>query len=219
MTPLSPVEQEVLDAMRARRPDLDPCVPGLLALHDRLVACYKNGGTLYTCGNGGSNADALHIAGELLKSFERKRPLPATLHARLTADPYGRAIADGLEAGLRAHALGFSGALKTAVENDIKVEGIAFAQELNALIRPQDVLLAISTSGNATNCLYAMAVARAHGATAVALTGPHGGKMADYADLALRAPGASTKVIQEAHIVLWHTMCCLIEAHHFPEMR
>ena len=105
------------------------------------------------------------------------------------------------------------------MENDIKVEGIAFAQELNALVRPGDVLLAISTSGNATNCLYAMAVAKAHGAQAVALTGPHGGKMAAYADLAIRTPGASTKVIQEAHIVLWHTMCCLIEAHYFPEMR
>lgn len=219
MFELNPVEQEVLDAMRARRPDLEECVPALLELHALLVRCYDGGGTLYTCGNGGSNADALHIAGELLKSFERKRHLPADLHARLKADPHGAAIADGLEAGLRAHALGFSGALKTAVENDIKVEGIAFAQELNALVRPGDVLLAISTSGNATNCLYAMAVAKAHGARAVALTGPHGGKMAAYADLAIRTPGASTKVIQEAHIVLWHTMCCLIEAHYFPEMR
>lgn len=219
MKVLTPVEQEVLDAMLARRPDLAACTEGLLALHALLVACYDNGGTLYTCGNGGSNADALHIAGELLKSFERKRPLAAELRARLEADPHGRAIAGGLEAGLRAHALGFSGALKTAVENDIKVEGIAFAQELNALVRPGDVLLAISTSGNAQNCLYAMAVARAHGAHAVSLTGPGGGKMADYAALALRAPGASTKEIQEAHIVLWHTMCCLIEAHYFPEMR
>jgi D-sedoheptulose 7-phosphate isomerase len=219
MSTLDPVEQEVLDGMLARRPDLAGCVPGLLALHARLVACYEGGGTLYTCGNGGSNADALHIAGELLKSFERKRPLPALLRARLEADPYGREIAGGLEAGLRAHALGFSGALKTAVENDIPVEGIAFAQELNALVRPGDVLLSISTSGNARNCLFAMAVAKAHGACAVSLTGPGGGKMAYYADLAIRAPGASTKEIQEAHIVLWHTMCCLIEAHHFPEMR
>lgn len=219
MHTLTPVEQEVLDAMRARRPDLEPCVPALLDLHDRLVTCYNNGGTLYTCGNGGSHADALHIAGELLKSFERKRTLPDALRAKLAADPHGAPIADHLEAGLRAHALGFSGALKTAVENDIKVEGIAFAQELNALVRPGDVLLAISTSGNAQNCLYAMAVAKAHGAVTVALTGPNGGKMAAYADVPLRAPGASTKVIQEAHIVLWHTMCCLIEAHHFPEMR
>lgn len=219
MSDLNVVEQGVLDGMLARRQDLTGQVAGLLALHAQLVACYDGGGALYTCGNGGSNADALHIAGELLKSFERKRPLPAALRERLAADPYGKEIAGGLEAGLRAHALGFSGALKTAVENDIPVPGIAFAQELNALVRPGDVLLAISTSGNASNCLYAMAVAKAHGAAAVALTGPGGGKMAAYADLAIRAPGNSTKEVQEAHIVLWHTMCCLIEAHYFPEMR
>lgn len=216
---LSTVEQSVLDAMLERRPDLGGCAEGLLALHAKLVACYEGGGVLYTCGNGGSNADALHIVGELLKSFERRRPLPDHVTERLAADPHGAELVGHLEAGLRAHALGFNGALKTAVENDIKVEGIAFAQELNALVRPGDVLLAISTSGNARNCLLAMAVAKAHGATVVSLTGPGGGKMAAYADLAIRAPGDSTKVVQEAHIVLWHTICCLIEAHYFPEMR
>lgn len=219
MPQLNSTEQEVLDNMLLRRPDLGSCVEGLLALHARLVTCYESGGTLYTCGNGGSNADAMHIAGELLKSFERKRPLPPGLRVLLEADPYGKEIAGNLEAGLRAYALGFSGALKTAVENDIPVEGIAFAQELNSLVRPGDVLLGISTSGNAKNCLYAMAVAKAHAATAVSLTGPGGGKMAAYADLAILAPGGSTKEIQEAHIVLWHTMCCLIESHYFPEMR
>ena len=124
-----------------------------------------------------------------------------------------------LEAGLRGHALGFNGALKTAVENDIPLRDIAFAQELNGLVRKGDVLLGISTSGNAGNCLMAMSVAKAHGAVAVSLTGPHGGKMAGFADIAIKAPGEKTKVIQEAHIVLWHTMCCLIEAHYFPEMR
>lgn len=219
MLELSRVEQGVLASLQARRPDLAACTEGLLALHARLVACYAGGGVLYTCGNGGSNADAMHIVGELLKSFERKRPLPETVAARLAADPYGAEMVGHLEAGLRAHALGFNGALKTAVENDIPVEGIAFAQELNALVRPGDVLLAISTSGNARNCLLTMAVAKAHGATTVSLTGPGGGKMAAYADLAIRAPGDSTKVVQEAHIALWHTMCCLIEAHYFPEMR
>jgi D-sedoheptulose 7-phosphate isomerase len=86
-------------------------------------------------------------------------------------------------------------------------------------VRPGDTLIAISTSGNAANCLMAMSVARAHLATAVALTGPGGGKMAEFADIAIKAPGDSTKVVQEAHVVLWHTACCLIEAHYFPEMR
>lgn len=219
MSTLSHVEQEILAAMRARRPDLECCVAPLLGLHDRLVDCYERGGTLFTCGNGGSNADALHIVGELCKSFERKRPISEEMRSGLLGLPHGEELAQWLEAGLASHALGFNGSLKTAVENDCSLRDIAFAQELNALMRPGDVLLAISTSGNATNCLMAMSVAKAKGGTAVSLTGPKGGKMAEFADIALRAPGDSTKVVQEAHIVLWHTMCCLIEGHYFPEMR
>ncbi len=216
---LSPVEQEILDAMLARRPDLDSCVDALLLLHESLVRCYDAGGKLLTCGNGGSNADALHIVGELCKSFERKRTLESGFSDRLRAQPHGDALAEHLETGLAAITLGFNGALKTAVENDSALRDIAFAQETMALMKPEDVLLGISTSGNADNCLMAMSVAKTIGGTTVSLTGPKGGAMATHADIALRAPGDSTKVIQEAHITLYHTMCCLIEAHYFPEMR
>lgn len=217
--PLNNLENEILQDMQRRRPDLDPCAPNLLALHERLIRLYDDGGTLFTCGNGGSYGDAIHIVGELGKSFERLRPVPGALAERLHALPYGEELAEHLEMGLRAHTLGLNGALKTAIENDSPCRDIAFAQELNALVRPGDVLLSISTSGNAANCRMAITVARAHGATAVALTGPRGGAMADEADLAIRAPGGSTKEIQEAHIVLWHTMCLLIEGHYFPEKR
>ena len=216
---LSAVEREILDAMRTRRPDLEMCVDALLRVHEVLVRCYDGGGTVFTCGNGGSNADAMHIVGELCKSFERKRPLPAELVGRLAGLPFGGELAEHLEAGLPAVALGLNGALKTAIENDSPMRDIAFAQELNALMRPRDVLIALSTSGNADNCLMAMSVAKAKGGVAVSLTGPKGGEMAAVADVALKAPGDSTKVVQEAHVTLWHTMCCLIEAHYFPEKR
>ncbi len=216
---LSPIEQDILDDMLRRRPDLDGCAAALLDAHAALARCYDGGNTLYTCGNGGSNADAMHIVGELCKSFERKRPLPPGIAARLAGLPCGEDLAAHLEAGLRAHALGFNGSLKTAIENDCPLRDIAFAQELNALVRPGDVLLAISTSGNAGNCLMAMSVARAHEAVTIALTGPRGGSMAACADVAIRAPGGTTKVVQEAHIALWHALCCLIEAHYFPEPR
>ena len=219
MAELFNVEQEVLAGLFERRPDLQECGQALLELHEVLVGCYDNGGMLFTCGNGGSNADALHIVGELCKSFERKRPVEADVAENLKGLPFGEELATHLESGLRAHALGFNGALKTAVENDIKLRDIGFAQELHALMQPGDVLLALSTSGNATNCLMAMSVCKAKGGVAVSLTGPAGGKMAENADVAIKAPGDSTKVIQEAHIALWHTMCCLIEAHYFPEMR
>ena len=216
---LTQVEQTILDEMLARRPDLEGCVPALLELHEALVNCYDNDGTLFTCGNGGSNADAMHIVGELCKSFERLRPLCPDFVDNLADCPFGEALAENLEAGLPAVALGFNGALKTAVENDCPLRDIAFAQELNALMRPGDILLALSTSGNADNCLMAMSVGKAKAGVAVSLTGPKGGKMAGFADIAIKAPGDSTKVVQEAHAVLWHTICCLIEGHYFEERR
>jgi len=218
-TMLNPVEKSILDGMTARRPDLESCVSPLLDLHAALVRCYDNGGKLLTCGNGGSNADAMHIVGELCKSFERKRPIDPAVKTALHGKPFGDELSAHLETGLAGIALGFNGSLKTAVENDSPLRDIAFAQELFALGKPGDVLLAISTSGNTTNCLMAMSVAQAIGATAVALTGPRGGRMAQTADISIRAPGEGTKTIQEAHIALWHTMCAMIEGHYFPEMR
>ena len=219
MAELLPVEQEILDGMLARRPDLKGCTDPLLGLHEALVACYDGGGKLLLCGNGGSNADAAHIAGELCKSFERKRPLSDDLAERLAPLPAGSELAAHLETGLAAIALGLNAPLKTAVENDSPLRDMAFAQEALALGKPGDVLVAISTSGNATNCLMAMSVAKAIGITTASLTGPSGGAMAEAADIALKAPGDSTKTVQEAHIVLYHTFCALIEAHYFPNLR
>lgn len=216
---LSAVEQSILDGMLARRPDLKSCVAPLLALHETLVECYDNGGKLLTCGNGGSNGDAMHIVGELCKSFERKRPVPVSLRTALAGLPFGDELAEHLEVGLASVAIGFNGSLKTAVENDSPLRDIAFAQETLALAKPGDVLLAISTSGNAKNCLMAMSTAKAIGAKTISLTGPKGGKMSEVGDIAIKAPGDSTKTIQEAHIVLWHTMCAMIEGHYFEEMR
>jgi len=216
---LSATESQILDGMTARRPDLAGCGAKMTELHHALVRMYDAGGKLLLCGNGGSNADAMHIAGELCKSFERKRTLPEAFAEKLKPLPCGEDLANHLEAGLAAIALGFNGSLKTAVENDIKLRDIAFAQEAAALAKPEDVLIGISTSGNATNCLMAMSVVKAIGGTVVSLTGPHGGKMAAFADIAITAPGASVKTIQEAHIVIYHTVCAMIEAHYFPEMR
>lgn len=184
-----------------------------------MVTCYDAGGKLLVCGNGGSHADAVHITGELCKSFERLRPLPSEVVDRLQGAPFGRELAAHLEAGLAAIPLGVNGALKTAVENDSPLRDMAFAQEVVALAKPGDVVLGISTSGNADNCVMAMSTAKALGAVTASLTGPHGGVMAGLADVAIKAPGIGTKEIQEAHIVLYHTFCALIEVHYFPDLR
>jgi D-sedoheptulose 7-phosphate isomerase len=213
------VESEIIGTMVKRRPELEGCLPSMAAFHEALVTVYDNNGCFFTCGNGGSNADALHIVGELCKSFERKRTLPGDFSERIVGLPHGEALAAHLEAGLPAVALGLNSPLKTAIENDIPVPNIAFAQELNALMKPGDMLLAISTSGNAANCMMAMSVTKAKQGVTAALTGPKGGLMAQHADIAIRVPGEDTKHIQEAHVVIWHTLCCLIEAHYFPEKR
>ena len=219
MQDLSTVELEILDHLKVRRPELVECCDDLLALHDRLIQLYDKGGKLLLCGNGGSHADSVHIAGELCKSFERRRPLTDAFKSKLEGLPWGDELSEHLESGLAAIPLGVSGALKTAVENDSELRDIAFAQEVMALAKPEDVLIGISTSGNAPNCLMAQSTAKAIGCTTVSITGPHGGKLAMHADLAVRAPGGSTAVVQEAHIALWHTMCLLIEAHYFPDKR
>jgi len=124
-----------------------------------------------------------------------------------------RGLAENLETGLAAISLGVNGSLKTAVENDSALRDMALAQEVVALAKPEDIVLGISTSGNADNCVMAL------GVFTVSLTGPHGGVMAGLSDVAIKAPGGSTKEIQEAHIVLYHTFCLLIEVHYFPELR
>jgi len=209
-------EQHLLNELKSRRPDLEECVPALEAAYRALRDTFSKGGKLLTCGNGGSHADAMHIVAELCKSFERKRPLAPDVAARLAEEPGGEELARHLETGLPALTLGLNGALKSAVENDSALPEIAYAQEAHALLQPGDALLAISTSGNARNCLLAMAAARAAGARTIALTGPHGGAMAQRADYPIMAPGDSVKTIQEAHLALYHTLCALVEAVFFP---
>ena len=219
MSAASSEEQRLLGELKVRRPDLEGCIPALEEAYRALRGAFAKGGKLLTCGNGGSHADAMHIVGELCKSFERKRPLRPDFAARLAQEPGGEALARHLETGLPAITLGLNGALKSAVENDSALPEMAYAQEAHALLQPGDALLAISTSGNARNCLLAMTAARAAGARTMALTGPHGGAMAQRADYPVKAPGDSVKTIQEAHIALYHTLCALVEAAFFPDAR
>jgi D-sedoheptulose 7-phosphate isomerase len=216
---LAKTEISILDDLLRRRPELLSCKKSLLALHQHLVKCYDHGGKLILCGNGGSFADAIHIAGELAKSFERKRPLDNKIKKNLRKLPFGEELSMYLEAPLTATPLGVNGSLKTAIENDIPVDNIAFAQEALSIIRENDILLGISTSGNAKNVRMAFSVAKALKVTTVALTGPIGGEMAKFADISIKAPGESVKCIQESHTALYHATCSMIEAHYFPEPR
>jgi len=210
-----PPAAPVLKQMIEHYPDLRPCVPDLVRAFETLMRSFNTGGTLFLCGNGGSMADALHIAGELDKSFRLPRKLSADQCRRLLPQPGGADLAEHLQQGLRAIPLGANPALASAIANDNPLPHIGFAQELFSLGRPGDVLLGISTSGKAQNVRYAASTARALEMTVISLTGPHGGPLAEQVDIAIRAPGKDTPEIQGWHIQLYHTLCDMLEAASF----
>ncbi len=175
------------------------------------------GGTLFVCGNGGSAADAEHIVGELLKGFLLRRPLSRQQQEHFAAacgKGDGDRLATHLQGGLRAVSLCGHPSLATAVSNDISAD-LVFAQQLFALGRPQDVLLAISTSGNALNVRYAVQTAKAVGMSSIGLTGRSGGMLKQLADMCICVPAEFTPDIQELHVPVYHTLCAMLEAAFF----
>jgi D-sedoheptulose 7-phosphate isomerase len=198
--------------MLACRPELSPVVGDLVAAYRVIAAAQERGGCLFLCGNGGSMADALHISGEMLKSYILPRPLGPDLRARLAAaGPDGEMLGNVLQRGLRATVLGLNHSLSSALENDVVAPAIGYAQELLAMARPEDVLLGISTSGNARNVCCAAQVARALGLPVLSLTGKDGGRLASLADVAIRAPSVPTDRVQEAHVSIYHCLCEMLE--------
>ncbi len=212
-----PAAAPVLREMMDQYPQLDRCLPDLVRAFEALMQAFRSGGTFFLCGNGGSMSDALHIAGELDKSFRHPRKLSEEQRRRLLDQPGGEALADHLQQGLRTVPLGANPALMSAIANDNPLPHIGFAQELYSLGRAGDVLLGISTSGNAQNVRYAASVAHALDMTVIALTGPGGGLLAEQADIAIRAPGKDTPTIQGWHIQLYHVLCDMLEAASFGE--
>jgi phosphoheptose isomerase len=220
----SPQEEDelrhpTLRSLAARHPELQgPTTRTLLALqraYRALVQVYEAGGTLYLCGNGGSMADALHISGELLKSYALPRALPDQIASSLSEQPDGELLCRNLEPGLRAVVLGTNPALASAVANDMPDRDVALGQALLAQARPGDALLGISTSGNARNVCYAAQVARALGLTVIGLSGAGGGQLAELADIAVRVPDQRTDRAQEAHVLCYHALCEMLETHFF----
>ena len=159
---------------------------GVSSAVDLICASLAAGGQLFVAGNGGSAADAQHIAAELTGRFQRERQ------------------------PLRAMALHGNTSALTAIGNDYGYEHV-FARELLAHARPGDILLAISTSGNSANILRAVEVARKHKVGVIGLTGESGGKMQSACDLCLRVPSKSTARVQEMHITIGHAICELLE--------
>ena len=209
--------ESALCDLLGRRPELEGAAPPLGLAYLAVAESLERGGILFLCGNGGSMADALHISGELLKSYARPRPLLPEERGRLLSQPDGDALANHLERGLRAVVLGANSSLSSAVANDFSARHLGFAQELFALARAGDVLLGISTSGMARNVAHAVSVARAVGLVTIGLTGAGGGILAQRVDIAIRAPSSRTDRVQEEHVALYHCLCEMLELDFFGE--
>jgi len=170
------------------------CLGDIVEAAGRIAASFRAGGTLLICGNGGSAADAQHLATEFVSTLTLDHRRPAMRAIALTTDT----------------------SLLTAIANDFGADGV-FARQVEAVARAGDVLLAISTSGNSANILRAAERARAGGVMVIGLTGAAGGKLAPMADIAIRVPSAITAHIQEAHLTIEQLIALLAERDLYPE--
>jgi D-sedoheptulose 7-phosphate isomerase len=205
-----------LSGLIQRYPVLAACQVEIQSAYEALTACYDAGGKLLVCGNGGSAADADHIVGELMKGFLKPRPLAPDAQARLRAadSALGPLLASQLQSGLPALNLAAHPALSTAFANDVNAE-LAYAQAAHGYGRKGDILLGISTSGNAANVRAALVVARAIGMTTIGLSGHGGGRMAPLCDILIAVPASRTFEVQELHLPVYHCLCAMVEEHFF----
>ncbi len=186
-TPAAIIARHLADHQRtiAALGDLTADLERIAAL---MIQALAGGGRIFWLGNGGSAADSQHLASELVGRFERERP------------------------GLAAIALTTDSSALTAIGNDYGFEQV-FARQVEALCRPGDLVIGISTSGNSPNVLRALERARTLGITTAAFSGRDGGRLKDLVEACLIAPADNTARIQEAHLLAGHILCELVEAH------
>jgi phosphoheptose isomerase len=182
------LRHHVHGSIETKQKVLAECENALIAAAEAITTCLESGGKLLLCGNGGSAADCQHIAAEFVSILNQSFLRP----------------------GLPAIAMTTDTSILTASANDFGFEGI-YARQVQALGRPGDVVMGISTSGNSENVLRALQYARDHGMVAIGLTGSPGGKMAGVCDVCLCAPSTVTQFIQESHIMMGHILCDLAE--------
>jgi len=219
---VKPSTYAVVDTLIARYPALEGCGTDIRAAITALCECYRAGGKLIVCGNGGSASDAEHIVGELMKGFLLPRHLDEAMLDKLHAvcdakDP--RAVdyfMQNLQGALPAISLPSQLAISTAFSND-QAPDLTFAQQVLGLGKEGDILLGITTSGNSKNVIYAFEIAKALGLTTIALTGTPGGRVAadGLADIVIKAPASETYVIQEYHLPIYHALCIAAEEEFF----
>jgi D-sedoheptulose 7-phosphate isomerase len=209
-------EEEILKDLIRRLPALEGCKDEIREAYKAVIDCYSNQGKLLLCGNGGSCADADHIVGELMKSFEKKRPIDKSFKNKLRSisGERGTFMADNLQKALPAISLNAHSALYSSISNDMDAN-LVFAQQIAGYGQEKDVLIAMSTSGNSQNIIDAAITAKAKGLTVIGLTGQNGGRMKQYCDITICAPSDNTPEVQEFHQPIYHTICRIVETRFF----
>lgn len=189
------VQKHLLESAEAKKGVAQDCLESILAATQLIIDTFQSGGKVMIYGNGGSAADSQHMAGEFVcvlnKAFERP--------------------------GLPAIALTTDTSVLTAHANDLGFEGI-FKRQVQALGKPGDLLIAISTSGNSSNVLVAAKLARLAKIHIVSLSGKNG-KLQKKADVAICVPSTNTQYIQESHIAIEHILCELVEDYFFGKRK
>jgi D-sedoheptulose 7-phosphate isomerase len=188
------VQRHFAGSITAKQQVMESCVDQILDAALLITTTLHQKGKLLLCGNGGSAADAQHLAGEFVSVLSQDFPRP----------------------GLAAIALTTDTSILTASANDFGFDGI-FERQVQALGQPNDLLIGITTSGNSENVVRAMRYAQQHDLRSIALTGGTGGKIAELADVSICIPSASVQHIQESHITVGHVLCYLVERALFPE--
>jgi D-sedoheptulose 7-phosphate isomerase len=183
------IKNNFSDSIQTKINAADTILPVVGAACEKIVKCLLDGNKILSCGNGGSACDALHFSSEMLNRFKHERPsLPAIA---LTADV----------------------ATLTSIANDNSYHEV-FAKQIRALGQDNDILLAISTSGNSMNILNAIKAAHDRNMNVIALSGYDGGKMAGVlreSDIEIRVPAFDTARIQETHLLVIHCMCDIVD--------
>ncbi len=189
------IQQSISDSIAVKQQILNDAgfVARIQEAVDLIVASLRAGGKIHFCGNGGSAADAQHLAAELSGRFAYDRP------------------------PLNAEALHCNTSYLTAVCNDYGYDA-GFARPIQGTAKKGDVLVGISTSGNSKNILKAYETAREMNVKIISLTGATGGKMKDLSDILLNVPSTDTPRIQESHILIGHIICQLVESEMFPKI-
>ena len=188
------VREHFTNSIAVKQQVIATCIPDIVAAAECITGALKQHNKLLLCGNGGSAADSQHLAAEFVSVLTQ----------------------DFLRPGLPAIALTTDSSILTASANDFGFDGI-FERQVQALGRPGDVVLGISTSGNSANVVRALNYARDHEMRTIAMTGAGGGRMAELAEIAICIPSEVVQHIQESHIAVAHIVCHLVERALFPE--